>query len=61
MFLFQRELKLRESEIQKRLEEKDEEGRLEREELELRVKALTRYQLYCRQFDRFNLRFFRLL
>jgi hypothetical protein len=35
-------LKLRESEIQKRLEEKDEEGRLEREELELRVKALTR-------------------
>jgi hypothetical protein len=34
-------LKLREAEFQKRLEEYDEEGRLAREELELRVKALT--------------------
>jgi hypothetical protein len=33
-------LKLRETEFQKRLEEKDEEGRLAREELELRVQAL---------------------
>ena len=39
--MFQRELKLREAEVQKLLEEKDEEGRLAREELELRVQALT--------------------
>ena len=39
--MFQRELKLREAEVQKLLEEKDEEGRRAREELELRVQALT--------------------
>jgi chromosome segregation ATPase len=38
---FQRELKLRDAEFQKRLEEKDEENRLACEELELRVMALT--------------------
>jgi len=38
---FQRELKLRDAEFQKRLEEKDEENRLASEELELRVTALT--------------------
>ena len=37
----QRELKLRETEFKKRLEEKDEEGRLAREELELRVQAFS--------------------
>ena len=41
IFLFKRELKLRDADFQKRLEEKDEEGRLACEELELRVKALT--------------------
>ena len=39
--LFQRELILKEEEIEKKLQEKDEEGRLALEELELRFKSVT--------------------